>query len=43
MLDSIYPMTLKILKTRNFGMKSQDFLLFLQRYNGRHFVKVRNL
>ena len=37
MLDSIYHMTLKILKNLIFGMKMSRFLpSFTQRYNGRH-------
>ena len=35
MLDSIYHMTLKLLKNCIFGVKRQDFPLFKQRYNGR--------
>ena len=43
MLDSIYHMTLKIHKNRTFAVKRQDFPSFTQRYNGRHYVTLRNL
>ena len=38
-LDSIYHMTLKLLKNRIFGAKTSR----LQRYNGRHYVTLLNL
>ena len=38
MVDSIYHMTLKLLKNRIFGVKRQDFAIISQRYNERNYV-----
>ena len=39
MLNSIYHMTLKLLKNRNFGHENiKKLLSFTQRYNIRHYV-----
>ena len=42
-LDSIYHMTSKVIINCIFGVKRQDFAIFTQRYNGRHYVTLRNL
>ena len=41
MIDSIYHMTLKILKNHIFGVKKPKFPP--QHYNGRHYIMLRNL
>ena len=43
MFDSIYHMTLKLLKNRIFGVKNIKILLsFTQHYNGCHYVTLIN-
>ena len=43
MLDSIYHMSLKFFKKCIFGVKTKILPLFMQRYNGRHYVTLLNL
>ena len=44
MLDSVYHMTLKILKNCIFGVKrSRFFLILSKRYNGRHYVSRKSV
>ena len=44
MLDSIYHMTLKLLKNHIFGVNHVKILpSFMQRYNGRHYATLLNL
>ena len=42
MLDSIYHMTLKLVKNCIFGVKCQDFAIFYARYNGHHNVSRKS-
>ena len=43
MLDSIYHMTLKILKIHIFDLEINIFSSFMQRNNERHYLTLRNL
>ena len=43
MLDSIYDMTLKLLKNRFFSLETLRFCYLYARYNGRHYVTSLNL
>ena len=43
MLDSVYHRALKLLQTHFFGGKRRDFVIFMQRYIGRHYVTLLNL
>ena len=43
MLDSIYHMTLKLLKNGIFGMKRSKFGHFDSKLNGRNYVTILNL
>ena len=44
LLDSIYDMTSKLDENNILGEKKrQDFVIFAQRYNGRHYVMLLNL
>ena len=40
MLDSIYRMTLKLMKNCIFGVKKSILLSFTQCYNGQHYVTL---
>ena len=42
-LDSVYHRALKLLQTHFFGGKRRDFVIFMQRYIGRHYVTLLNL
>ena len=43
MIESIYHMTLKLVKNPFLACKSQDFAIFTQRYNERHNVTLLNM
>ena len=43
MLDSIYQMTLKLLKNTFFARKHRDLPSFRQHYNGLHYVMLLNV
>ena len=42
-LDSFYHMTLKLLKISFLAWERQDFAIFLQHYNERHYFRLLNL
>ena len=42
MLNSIYHMTLRLIKNHTFGMKTSILSPFTQHYNGRHYVTLKN-